>query len=196
MSGHLWYKPRQNATWPLRPTRSLYGPSPDPKTLGSEALRLLDGHRKPPDQLRHFFQTSPILRFDGMRQPRQAFVVTERGNVDSRYRGGGPDAFGLDDIRHQITSIGPGARKLRGNCVHLASKSGRCAHGCVSSDLLRKSSFASGRTRRKPLSDHGFQPMHERPQKPAIWSYASRKGFVIRCPLANMCFAHSSVAQR
>jgi hypothetical protein len=63
-------------------------------------------------------------------------------------------------------------------------------------NVLRKFAVQQADAVGKLLPDHGFQPPRGTPQKAAIWSYASRKGFVIRCPLANMCIAHSSVAQR
>ena len=48
----------------------------------------------------------------------------------------------------------------------------------------------------KPLRHSAFTLPGDTRSTAAIWSFASPKCFVIRCPLANDCFACSSVAQR
>jgi hypothetical protein len=51
--------------------------------------RLFDRYGEPGDQPRDFIQMLGIMRFNGLREPKQAFVVTHGGNVawnNRRYR--------------------------------------------------------------------------------------------------------------
>jgi hypothetical protein len=72
---------------------------------GLESGDLFDRNRKPPDQPCNLVQPIGIVIFNGLRKPKQAFVVAHRGYVarnDRRYL---PDKIGLA-VWHRITSGG------------------------------------------------------------------------------------------
>ena len=78
---HLWYKRRQNAT--------CAAPVAGPRAGLVAESRLFDRHGEPADQPRDLIQMLGIMLFNGLREPKQAFVVTHGGNVawdDRRYR--------------------------------------------------------------------------------------------------------------
>ena len=50
--------------------------------------RLLDRHGEPGDQPRDLIQMLRIMLFNGLREPKQAFVVTHGGNVAGYNRTG------------------------------------------------------------------------------------------------------------
>ena|SRR6185437_16174199 len=90
----------------------------------------------------------------------------------------------------------------QGNTINHIHPRVRAAYTKKAYDLWRtRCAEEMGRQRRQgALPGRGFRPRDRHclsmAQKPAIWSFASPGGFVIRCPLANDCFACSSVAQR
>jgi hypothetical protein len=55
-------------------------PVAEPPPVARKSL-LLDRHGEPGDQPRDFIQVLGIMRFNGLREPKQAFVVTHGGNV-------------------------------------------------------------------------------------------------------------------
>src|SRR6266850_6405753 len=60
--------------------RNMPAPVAEPPPVARESL-LLDRHGEPGDQPRDFIQVLGIMRFNGLREPKQAFVVTQGGNV-------------------------------------------------------------------------------------------------------------------
>src|SRR5437879_6700331 len=68
--------------------RNMRAPVAEPPPVALES-RLFDRHGEPGDQPRDFIQVLGIMRFNGLREPKQAFVVAHGGNVawdDRRYR--------------------------------------------------------------------------------------------------------------
>src|SRR4030095_11688512 len=65
--------------------------------------RLLDRHGEPGDQPRDLIQMLDIMRFNGLREPKQAFVVTHGGNVGWNDRRYGADQVG--NGWHRISSL-------------------------------------------------------------------------------------------
>jgi hypothetical protein len=68
--------------------RNMRAPVAEPPPEAAGKL-LLDRHGKPGDQPRDFVQMLGIVRFNGLREPKQAFVVTHGGNAawnNRRYR--------------------------------------------------------------------------------------------------------------
>jgi len=61
---------------------------------------LFDGNREPPDQPRNLLQLAGIARCDGIRKPRQAFVIAECTDIQWRYRRRRFDIFDLNGVRH------------------------------------------------------------------------------------------------
>ena len=55
-------------------------PVAEPPPVARESC-LLDRHGEPGDQSRDFIQMLGIMRFNGLREPKQAFVVAHGGNV-------------------------------------------------------------------------------------------------------------------
>ncbi len=99
---------------------------------------LFDGHDEPPDQPRDLVQLSGIVHLDGARQPRQAFVVAQCGDIAGNNRGHRPDEFGLRGVLHRIASV-----KTRHHRIFVANKSiwrPRCAQAGdrVVAQLLRR----------------------------------------------------------
>ena len=63
-------------------------PASGPLTMARKSL-LLDRHSEPGDQSRDLIQMLGIMLFNGAREPKQAFLVTQGGNVawdNRRYR--------------------------------------------------------------------------------------------------------------
>ena len=63
-------------------------PVAGPPPMARES-RLFDRHGEPGDQPRDLVQMLGIMNFNGLREPKQAFVVTQGGNVawnDRRHR--------------------------------------------------------------------------------------------------------------
>jgi hypothetical protein len=80
---------------------------PPPVTLES---RLFDRHGEPGDQPRDLIQVLGIMRFNGLREPKQAFVVTHGGNVawdDRRNRAYQVGRNGWHRISSRETPAGP-----------------------------------------------------------------------------------------
>jgi hypothetical protein len=65
--------------------------------------RLFDRHGEPGDQPSDFIQVLGIVRFNGLREPKQAFVVTHGGNVAWDDRGYRADQVGRNGW-HRISS--------------------------------------------------------------------------------------------
>ena len=61
-----------------------FHPSGGPGAVSSEMFCLLDGHRQPPDQLRHLFQTLRVPGFDGVRETR--FLIGAADGFDDAQR--------------------------------------------------------------------------------------------------------------
>src|SRR6266404_8132965 len=157
--------------------------------------RLLDRHGEPGDQPRNLIEMLGIMRFNGLREPKQAFVVAHGGNVawdDRRYRAYQVCRNGW----HRISS-----HETRHDRAFWAIKSNwrpGPSHLCMT-ELHRPGSnsrYPEGENDDKSLSRRGFLARLQASAQPVIWSFAIPKGFVIRSPLANLCFACSSVAQR
>jgi hypothetical protein len=62
--------------------------------------RLLDRHGEPGNQLRDLIQMPGIVRFNGFREPKQAFIVTHGGNV------------GWDNGRYGADQVGSGWHRI------------------------------------------------------------------------------------
>src|SRR5207248_877138 len=162
----------------------------------AEIPDLFDGHHEPPDQPRDLVQLSGIVHLDGLRQTRQAFVVAQCGDIGGNDRGHRPDEFGLRGVLHRIASV-----KTRRHPTFAANKSIWRPHCAQASDRLAARLFRWNRrcgvNRQWQTAAYiGFPPPAEGRRRAPNWSYASARAFVIRCPLANIRFAYSSVAQR
>jgi hypothetical protein len=127
-------------------------------------------------------------------EPTQAFVVAHGGNVVRNIEGtarirsimaGAESAPMKPGTTEPFGRLGlngrPGPSRLCMMELHGPGSSCRCPRG---------------RKTRQIVVAGGFPAPLQASAQPAIWSFASPKGFVIRSPLANLCFACSSVAQR
>src|SRR6185369_13547175 len=90
--------------------------------------RLLDRHGEPGDQLRDFIQMFGIrmvgiMRFNGLREPKQAFVVTHGGNADWNNRRYRADQVGRSGWHRISSRENPARRSLWGDWVELAARS-------------------------------------------------------------------------
>ncbi len=164
---------------------------------GRAGGRLFDRHGEPGDQPRDLVQMLGIMLFNGLREPKQAFVVTHGGNVawnDRRYRAVSGRSAGWHQIRSHETRHDRAFWPIESNW---RPGSITPVYDEIAPAMGSSGRWPGGRNRRTNRCNAGRfpAPLHASAQ-PVIWSFASPKGFVIRCPLANLCFACSSVAQR
>src|ERR1700726_1441930 len=149
---------------------------------------LFDRHGKAPDQSRPLVQKLGILFFNGLREPNQAFVIGQGGDVARHDRWNRPDENGLG-VWHRITS-----RRTR-PCPNLIGESAFLTLGSCHSGRPG-SRFPERRGGQKPVRRQGYPVLPDDTGGRPISSFASRGGFVIRCRMRTLGFAYSSVAQR
>jgi hypothetical protein len=168
-------------------------------------VRLFNRDREPADQPCNLVQMLGIMFLDGVREPQQAFVVAQIGNIARHDRRHGSEQVGSQQIGSQQVG-GKGWHRISSRKTLQLQNSSPIESNWRLAPCPRRMPGLHGRVADyvphwtgndgKSLSWRGFPvPSATLPEKD-IWSFASPKGFVIRSPLANICFAYSSVAQR
>jgi hypothetical protein len=142
---------------------------------------LFDRNGEAPDQSCYFVQVLGIMFFNSLREPNQAFVITQGRDVagDNRWNGPAEDGLGFG---HGITSGKTVARlKLVGKSVFLTLASRR--------ESVTGSRFADRSSRRKPMWRQGYPACRDAGAGRPISSFARPGGFVIRCRVRTIGFA-------
>jgi hypothetical protein len=160
---------------------------------------LFDRNGQSPDQPREFVQIVGILLPDRLREPSEALVVAHQGDVTGNDRRRSPHEIGLD-VWHLVTSLSEsGVSKPQGGMSRFSDQftawTGRWA---ALADAEPPGPFAlvpSGNAANSLCHRH-FPPDLAAAENPAIWSFATPEGFVIRCRSRTIVSPCSSVAQR
>jgi hypothetical protein len=156
--------------------------------------RLLDRHGEPGDQPRDFVQMFGIVRFNGLREPKQAFVVTHGGNADWNNRRYRADQVGRSG-GIESAPVKPGTTEPFGR---LSRIDGPIHHSCVcrNGTVRVPATACRGRKRRQIIVAQGLSGPASRKSAAGDLVLCKPERLCYTLPAREPLFACSSVAQR